>query len=76
MNVYTVFMKRVKKSFIIFSCEVVSIMYVIFMCHLKSFLNEQSYAQEHMSLKTPEKATSADCMGQRSSHHERNETNE
>lgn len=65
MNVYKVFMKQVKTSFKIFSCEVVSVMYVIFMCHLKSFLNEQSYAQEHMSLKTPEKATSADLMGQK-----------
>lgn len=53
----------------IFKCDVVRIVNVIFIRHLKPFLIEQRIFQgvygKNMSLKTPEKETSADRMEQR-----------
>lgn len=68
IRIFTVFLIRVK-NVKIFNCDVVRIVNVIFIRHLKPFLIEQRIFQgvygKNMSLKTPEKATSADRMEQR-----------
>lgn len=67
MNINSIF--NTGKNVKIFNCDVVRIVNVIFIRHLKPFLIEQRIFQgvygKNMSLKTPEKATSAGRMEQR-----------
>lgn len=67
MNINSIF--NTGKNVKIFNCDEVRIVNVIFIRHLKPFLIKQRIFQgvygKNMSLKTPEKATSADRMEQR-----------
>lgn len=66
MNIYSFY--ETCQNIILFNREVVSIVFVIFIRHLKPFLNEQRilsrYYGKNMSFKTPEKVPPADRMEQ------------